>query len=132
MEVKVLIIEDEWDIIESISLAFQIHWPEAQLVSAQRGMKGIELVQTESPDVVILDLGLPDINGYEVLKQIRLFSSVPIIILTVRSQEEDVVKALEEEADDYVVKPFRQKELLARVRAQVSSWMTNELKYTLK
>jgi len=132
MEVKVLIIEDEWEIIESVSLAFQFYWPEAQVIYAQQGIKGIELVQSESPDVVILDLGLPDISGYEVLKQIRLFSSVPIIILTVRSQEEDVVAALEGEANDYVVKPFRQKELLARVRAQVSSWMTNELKYTFR
>ena len=132
MEVKVLIIEDEWEIIESVSLAFQFYWPEAQVIYAQRGARGIELAQSESPDVVILDLGLPDISGYEVLRQIRLFSSVPIIILTVRSQEEDVVAALEGEANDYVVKPFRQKELLARVRAQVSSWMTNELKYTFR
>ena len=132
MEVKVLIIEDEWEIIESVSLAFQFYWPEAQVIYAQRGTRGIELAQSESPDVVILDLGLPDISGYEVLKQIRLFSSVPIIILTVRSQEEDVVAALEGEANDYVVKPFRQKELLARVRAHVSSWMTNELKYTFR
>jgi len=132
MEVKVLIIEDEWEIIESVSLAFKFYWPEAQVIYAQRGIKGIELVQSESPDVIILDLGLPDISGYEVLKQIRLFSSVPIIILTVRSQEEDVVEALEGEANDYVVKPFRQKELLARVRAQVTSWMTNELKYIVK
>jgi len=132
MKVKVLIIEDEWEIIESISLAFQFYWPEAQVIYAQRGSKGIELVQSEYPDVIILDLGLPDISGYQALKQIRLFSSVPIIILTVRSQEEDVVTALEGEANDYVVKPFRQKELLARVRARVSSWMTNELKYTLK
>ena len=132
MEVKVLIIEDEWEIIEAVSLSFQLNWPEAQVIYAQQGTKGIGLVQSESPDIVILDLGLPDISGYEVLKQIRLFSSIPIIILTVRSQEEDVVKALEGEANDYVVKPFRQKELLARVKAQVSSWMTNELKYVLK
>ncbi len=132
MEVKVLIIEDDWEIIEAVTLAFRLDWPEAQVIYTQQGTKGIGIVQSESPDIVILDLGLPDISGYEVLKQIRLFSSIPIIILTVRSQEEDVVKALEGEANDYVIKPFRQKELLARVKAQVSSWMTNELKSALR
>jgi two-component system KDP operon response regulator KdpE len=67
--------------------------------------------------VVILDLGLPDISGFDALKQIRLFSDVPIIILTVRADEADVVKGLEWGADDYMVKPFRQLELLARVMA---------------
>ena len=132
MKAKVLIIEDDREIVESVSLCFQIYWPEAEVISAYRGIKGIELAQSESPDVIILDLGLPDINGFEVLKQIRLFSSVPTIILTVRSQEEDVVRALDEEANDYVVKPFRQKELLARVRSQLSNWMTNQVRAALR
>jgi two-component system response regulator VicR len=68
---------------------------------------------------VILDLGLPDINGFEVLRQIRKFSSVPTIILTVRSDEADVVKGLEWGADDYITKPFRQLELLARVKSLI-------------
>jgi len=114
---KVLIIEDNQEIVEAISLAFQIRWPEAKLVSTQFGERGIELVETENPDVVILDLGLADISGFEVLKQLRLFSAVPIIILTVRSDEADIVKGLEWGADDYMVKPFRQMELLARIKA---------------
>jgi len=113
---KTLIIEDDQAIVEAISLAFQITWPQAKLVSTQFGEKGIELVESENPDVVILDLGLPDISGFEVLKQIRLFSTVPILILTVRSDEVDIVKGLEWGADDYVVKPFRQLELLSRIR----------------
>ena len=116
---KVLVIEDDKEIIDAISLAFQIRWPEARVVSTRLGEKGVELVETESPDVVILDLGLPDINGFEALRQIRLFSSVPTIILTVRSDEADVVKGLEWGADDYITKPFRQLELLARVKALI-------------
>ncbi len=77
----------------------------------------MELVESESPDVVILDLGLPDISGFDVLKEIRAFSGVPILILTVRGEEADVVKGLEWGADDYMVKPFRQLELLSRIRA---------------
>jgi len=116
---KVLLIEDDREIIDAISLAFQIRWPEAKLVSTRLGQKGVELVETESPDIVILDLGLPDINGFEVLRQIRLFSDVPTIILTVRSEEADIVKGLEWGADDYITKPFRQLEFLARVRALI-------------
>ncbi len=116
---KVLLIEDDKDIIDAISLAFQIRWPEAKVVSTRLGEKGVELVEGEVPDIVVLDLGLPDINGFEVLRQIRLFSKVPVIILTVRSDEADVVKGLEWGADDYIIKPFRQLELLARVKAMI-------------
>jgi len=116
---KALIIEDDPEIVESISLAFQIHWPEAQLVSTHMGKKGIELAESEDPDIIILDLGLPDMSGFEVLKQIRLFSSVPIIVLTVRAEEADIVKGLEWGADDYIVKPCGQLELLARIKARV-------------
>jgi len=114
---KVLIIEDDREIVEVISLAFQIRWPEVKLVSTHLGEKGVELVETESPDIVILDLGLPDMSGYDVLKEIRTFSAVPILILTVRGEEVDVVRGLEWGADDYMVKPFRQLELLSRIRA---------------
>jgi len=114
---KVLIIEDDPQIVEAISLAFGIRWPEAKLISTHLGDEGVQLVEKEAPDLVILDLGLPDINGFEVLKQIRLFSTIPVIILTVRAEETDVVKGLEWGADDYIVKPFRQIELLARTKA---------------
>ncbi len=116
---KVLIIEDDREIVEAISLAFQIRWPEAKVVSTHLGEKGVELVESEAPDIVILDLGLPDISGFEVLDQIRRFSNVPTIILTVRSEEADVVRGLECGADDYITKPFRQLELLARVKALI-------------
>jgi DNA-binding response OmpR family regulator len=112
---KVLIIEDDREIVESVSISFKIYWPGATLIPARRGILGVELAKNEFPDAVILDLGLPDINGFEVLEQIRLFSSVPILILTVRAQEEDVIKALEGQANDYLLKPFHHKELITRV-----------------
>ncbi len=116
---KVLIVEDDHEILDAITLAFRIRWPEARVISTRLGNKGAELVEKESPDLVILDLGLPDISGFEVLRQIRLFSHVPIIILTVKADESDVVRGLESGADDYMTKPFRQLELLARVKALI-------------
>ncbi len=116
---KVLIVEDDEEIIEAITLAFQIRWPEARVVSTHSGVKGVDLVASELPDIVILDLGLPDMSGFDVLRKIRDFSQVPIIIVTVRSEEADIIKGLEWGADDYIVKPFRQLELLARVKAHI-------------
>ncbi len=114
---KVLIIEDDHEIVEVISIAFDIRWSGVKIVSTHLGEKGVELVESENPDVVILDLGLPDISGFDVLKEIRTFSDVPVLILTVRDDEADVVKGLEWGADDYMVKPFRQLELLSRIKA---------------
>ena len=116
---KFLIIEDDQETVETISLAFRIRWPEAKLISTNMGEQGVEMVGSQAPDVVILDLGLPDINGFEVLRQIRLFSKVPIIITTVRAEEGDIVRGLEMGADEYVIKPFGQLELLARVQALI-------------
>ena len=114
---KVLLIEDDPEIVESLSLAFQVRCPEANLVSTYLGREGIELASSEAPDVIILDLGLPDVSGFEVLRQIRLFSTVPIIILTATSDESYMVRALEWGADDYVVKPFKPPEFLVRVKS---------------
>ncbi len=125
---KVLIIEDDREIVEIITLAFEIRWPGVTLVNTHLGNKGVELVEQENPDVVILDLGLPDTSGFDVLKEIRTFSDIPIMILTVRGEEADVVKGLEWGADDYMVKPFRQLELLSRIKALTrrSSNLTKE------
>jgi len=114
---KVLIVEDNPEISTAIGVSMQIRWSDAQIITTHFGERGVEMVETEKPDIVILDLGLPDISGYEVLKRIRLFSGVPVLILTVRSEEDDIVKGLEYGADDYMVKPFRKLELLSRVQA---------------
>ena len=114
---RALIIEDEKSIIDAVNLAFEFRWPGVSLLAATTGKRGIELVKAESPDIVILDLNLPDISGFDVLKRLREFSGVPVIILTVRSEDEDVLKGLESGADDYVIKPFNYLTLLARVKA---------------
>jgi DNA-binding response OmpR family regulator len=113
---KVVVIEDDVSIVDVVNLAFEFRWPKTILLSASAGKPGIELVQKESPDVVILDINLPDIDGFMVLKEIRKISQVPVIILTVRSDEEDMVRGLETGADDYIVKPFNYITLLARVK----------------
>ena len=115
--IKLLLIEDDPQIVEVISTCFEMRWPGSDIISASEGRRGVELVETESPDVVMLDIGLPDIDGFEVLRQIRLFSNLPIIIVTVKGQESDRIKGLELGADDYITKPFSYIELLARVRA---------------
>jgi len=116
---KVLVIEDDPGIIEYITMAFGVGWPESEITSAQRGLTGVEFVERETPDIVILDLGLPDISGFEVLTRIRGFSDVPVLIVSVRDSEHDIVKGIELGADEYVVKPFGQLELMARVKALV-------------
>jgi len=114
---KVVVIDDSPEIIEVVSLCFQIRWGGATLLSASEGNKGLELVEAENPDIVILDIGLPDMEGFQVLREIRLFSQVPVIMLTVRSEDTDVARCLELGADDYMVKPFSHIELVARVQA---------------
>ncbi len=114
---KVLVIEDDPGIIEVVSLCFQLRWSGTSVVSADSGNKGVELVETESPDVVILDIGLPDMDGYRVLREIRRFSDVPVLMLTVRGEDTDIAKGLELGADDYITKPFSHIELIARVQA---------------
>lgn len=114
---RVLIIEDSAEIVEAISLCLQLRWPEVTLSISEDGTGGIEILQSESFDIVILDLNLPDIDGFKVLDQIRSLSDVPIIIVTVRGGEEDQAKGLEMGADDYIVKPFSPRDLVARVNA---------------
>ncbi len=87
------------------------------IITADTGREGFDLFEQESPDTVLLDIGLPDINGYDVLRKIRNFSKTPVIIITVKNTESDIVKGLEMGADDYLVKPFGQMELLARIKA---------------
>lgn len=87
-----------------------------QVFDAETGKQGLTEAATRKPDLIILDLGLPDMDGVEVVKGIREWSSVPVIILSARSQENDKISALDAGADDYLVKPFGAGELLARIR----------------
>jgi two-component system response regulator VicR len=117
----VLVVEDDAEITEFVSIALEIGWPGVKVISVHHGSGVAELVEVECPDVVVLDLNLPDTSGFEVLKAIRRVSNIPVIIITVRDSEADIVKGLEWGADEYVVKPFGQMELVARVRAVLRS-----------
>lgn len=112
---KVLVIEDDRRTVENVSLAFHVRWPDAKLIYCGDGKKGVERARGESPDLIIIDSVLPDMDGLEVLEQIRRDSKVPILILTSLRDETELVKSLERGADECMVKPFGQMELLARV-----------------
>jgi len=115
--VKVLVVDDEPDVARLISISFGMQQPNWEILAAAEGEEALDFVERKQPDVVLLDVGLPDTEGFEVLKQIRLFSDVPVIMLTVRDDEMSKVRGLELGADDYITKPFGHLELLARVRA---------------
>jgi DNA-binding response OmpR family regulator len=127
-EMKLIIIEDEKSIIDAINVAFEFRWPDVCVLFSTTGKEGINLVKREAPDVVILDINLPDISGFEVLKKIRDFSSVPVIVLTVRSEDADILKGLESGADDYIIKPFNYLTLLARIKAVLRRTGSESLK----
>jgi two-component system KDP operon response regulator KdpE len=115
--VKILVVDDAPDVIESVRIGFALQWRDTEVIGAATGERALDDVEHELPDVVLLDVGLPDLDGFEVLRQIRAFSDVPVIMLTARDDALDKVKGLELGADDYVTKPFNHLELLARVRA---------------
>jgi two-component system KDP operon response regulator KdpE len=114
---KVLVVDDEPDIVEVVTLTFTLRWPDAEVLHAATGTQGIEFAGAESPGIIILDIGLPDMDGFQVCDQVRRFSDVPIIMLTARHDEVDKVRGLELGVDDYITKPFSHLELLARARA---------------
>lgn len=114
-EVKVLLVEDDASIASSVVASLGQSGVEVSHVAT--GAAGIDAVRDDAFDVVLMDLGLPDMDGLDASKTIREFSSVPIIIVSARGDELDRVLGLELGADDYVVKPFSQRELLARIRA---------------
>ena len=117
---KALIIEDDFETIEAVSLIFKLRWPEVEFLSTTKGSEAAPMVEKETPDIVVLDLGLPDVDGMEVLKEIRSFSNVPIIIVTARGDSTSQVKGLELGADDFITKPFDPGVLLARIKNVVT------------
>ena len=111
----VVLIEDEREIRRFLRASLLSHG--FRLVEATTGREGLQAAETRQPDLVILDLGLPDMDGIEVIRQVRSWSSVPLVVLSARGQETAKVAALDAGADDYVSKPFGVSELLARIRA---------------
>ncbi|MDD5402562.1 MAG: response regulator transcription factor [Dehalococcoidales bacterium] len=114
---RILIVEDDSEVSEFTSIALEMGWPGAKINQTHLGKQAIELVEKKNYNLIILDLNLPDIDGYLVLQKIRNISSTPVIITSVRCSEAEIVKGLEYGADDYIVKPFGQMELVARGRA---------------
>lgn len=111
---NVLIIDDENQIRKFLDIALRAQGYKTLL--AENGQMGLELLALQGADLVILDLGLPDLDGYEVLSELRTWSHVPVIVLSVRANEEEKVKLLDAGANDYVTKPFSVQELVARIR----------------
>jgi len=112
---SILIIDDEAQIRKLLSITLQSN--NYKVSEAATGKEGLQSVSSHTPDLVLLDLGLPDENGHDVLKHLREWYVNPIIIISVQSSEDDIVKALDNGANDYIVKPFRTGELLARIRS---------------
>jgi two-component system KDP operon response regulator KdpE len=111
----ILVVDDEERIARFIRL--NLEHDGFQVVEAYRGMQAIQALRDSIPDLVILDVMLPDLDGFEVLRLIREISSVPVVMLTAKNEEEDKVRGLELGADDYVTKPFSPRELVSRIRA---------------
>ncbi len=110
---RLLIVEDDTDLVKALELYFsRAGW---QVIVGKNGLEGLQKLYDERPNVVILDIAMPKMDGWEVCRRIRELSDVPIVILTARVQEDERVKGLKLGADDYVVKPFSLKELEARV-----------------
>ena len=110
----ILIVEDDAPIRNLITTTLKAH--EYKYLTAQNGENAIMQASSHNPDIILLDLGLPDIDGIEVIKKIRTWSEMPIIVISARSEDNDKIEALDAGADDYLTKPFSVEELLARIR----------------
>lgn len=117
MKTSILIVEDDKAIQNLLSATLDAN--SYQCFTAETGEKAIFLATAKNPDILILDLGLPDMDGVELIKKIRSWSNVPIIVVSARSEDADKVNALDAGADDYLTKPFSVEELLARLRASL-------------
>jgi two-component system KDP operon response regulator KdpE len=115
MPQRILIVDDEPNIVATVSPLLRARGYD--VYSATSGRAGLEAVDRDKPDLVVLDLGLPDVDGIDVCRTMRQVSNVPIVVLSARGAEGDKVAALDAGADDYVTKPFGPEELLARIRA---------------
>ena len=112
---KILVVDDETSIVEFIEI--NLKRSNFDVLKAYTGTDGLLLLESEKPDLMVLDLMLPDMTGFDVCKKARLFSDVPIIILTAKGDDYDKIVCLESGADDYMVKPFNPWELIARIQA---------------
>jgi two-component system KDP operon response regulator KdpE len=112
---RILVVDDEAQIRRALRTSLEAHGYEVR--TASNGTEAVEAAADESPDLMFLDLGLPDLDGRQVIERVRAFSDLPVIVVSVRDRQADKVEALDAGADDYVTKPFAMEELLARLRA---------------
>ncbi|ANU17943.1 DNA-binding response regulator [Planococcus maritimus] len=112
---KILLVDDERRMLDLLSLYLTPH--QYSCTKAQGAQEALRYVETQAFDIVLLDIMMPEMSGFELCAKIRSFSDVPIIMLTAREQQEDIVKGLKLGADDYITKPFNEEELLARIEA---------------
>lgn len=113
-KLTILIVEDDMPVRNLITTTLKTH--EYKYLTAANGASAVMEASSHNPDVVLLDLGLPDVDGVEVIKKIRSWSNMPIIVISARSEDNDKIEALDAGADDYLTKPFSVEELLARLR----------------
>lgn len=113
-KLSILLVEDEKNICDFISTSLSAQ--DYRISTAHTGKEALPIITSQCPDLILLDLGLPDMDGIEIIRQVRTWSSVPIIVLSARTQEQEKVRALDLGADDYLTKPIGTSELLARIR----------------
>ena len=113
-KLSILLVEDEKNICDFISTSLSAQ--DYRISTAHTGKEALPIITSQCPDLILLDLGLPDMDGMEIIRQVRTWSSVPIIVLSARTQEQEKVRALDLGADDYLTKPIGTSELLARIR----------------
>lgn len=113
-KLQILVVEDDTPVRNLITTTLKAH--DYKYITAENGEEAIRQASTCNPDIVFLDLGLPDVDGVEVIKKIRTWSNMPIIVISARSEDSDKIEALDNGADDYLTKPFSVEELLARLR----------------
>jgi two-component system KDP operon response regulator KdpE len=121
---RILVIDDEHQIRRMLNVALSAHG--YSLAEASSGKEGLSQASIFHPDLVVLDLGLPDLDGMEVISRLREWTQVPIIVLSVRERENDKIDALDAGADDYLTKPFSMGELLARIRVAIKHFAKSE------
>ncbi len=124
-EHTILLVDDENEIRSMLRIFLDVE--DYNVIEAANGRDALQKIISETPDLIVLDLGLPDIDGQEVIAKVRGFSNVPIIVLTARDDDAQLVKALTQGADDYVTKPFRAEVLLARIGANLRGHVSSHI-----
>jgi two-component system KDP operon response regulator KdpE len=118
---RLLLIEDDATTAESIKLCMEIYEPASSIVAINKGLEALQILKQENFDAALIDLGLPDIDGIEVIERLRAFSRIPVIVLSARQSQEVIAKALTLGADNYITKPFDYRNLLNTLHTLINN-----------